>query len=190
MPTYPKILMIMTQTHKHPDNQTLPNNILLEKWADIGFHWQGEIAIDELPRLSEQTVDGGSLQALVDLAKQDGVLWLSYQVTGAVSVGCQRCLESLSIDLSGEYRLALLNDESEIGLIDGAEYVLIDELGESARRLLPIKDLLEDELMLALPLSPRHKDCDMLVKSVGDEIEEEVQENPFAALAALKGKLS
>ena len=176
--------MTMTQTHKHLNNQTLPNNILLEKWADIGFHWQGVIAIDELPRLSEQTVDGGSWQALV------GVLWLSYQVTGGVSVGCQRCLESLSIDLSGEYRLALLNDESEIGLIDGAEYVLIDELGESARRLLPIKDLLEDKLMLALPLSPRHKDCDMLVKSVGDEIEEEVQENPFAALAALKGKLS
>ncbi|OOS23838.1 hypothetical protein B0681_09340 [Moraxella porci DSM 25326] len=181
---------MMTQTHKHPDNQTLPNNILLEKWADIGFHWQGVIAIDELPRLSEQTVGGGSLHALVDLAKQDGVLWLLYQVTGGVSVGCQRCLEPLSIDLSGEYRLALLNDESEIGLIDGAEYVLIDELGESARRLLPIKDLLEDELMLALPLSPRHEDCDMLVESAGDKIEEEVQENPFAALAALKGKLS
>ncbi len=190
MLAYPKILMTMTHTHKHPDNQTLPNNILLEKWADIGFHWQGEIAIDELPRLNEQTVGGGALQVVFDLAKQDGVLWLDYQVTGSANVGCQRCLEPFAIDLSGEYRLALLSDESEIGLVDGAEYVLIDELGESARRLLPVKDLLEDELILALPLSPRHADCEMLVESVGDEIEEETQENPFAALAALKGKLS
>ncbi|USZ14169.1 YceD family protein [Moraxella sp. FZFQ2102] len=180
----------MTQTHKHPEHQTLPNNILLEKWADIGFHWQGEIAISEMPRLSEQTVGAGALSVVADLQKTDGVLWLNYTVTGAVDVGCQRCLEPMSFDLSGAYRLALLQSEDEIAKTDGEEFVLIDELGESARRLLPIKELLEDELMLALPLSPRHDDCDLLIESVGDEIEEEESENPFAALAALKGKFS
>ena len=107
MQAYPKILMNMTHTHKHPDNQTLPNNILLEKWADIGFHWQGEIAIDELPRLNEQTVGGGALQVVFDLAKQDGVLWLDYQVTGSANVGCQRCLERLRLiyqaNIAGRY---------------------------------------------------------------------------------------
>lgn len=190
MAYYSNILMTMTQIHKFPDDQRLPNNILLEKWADNGFHWQGKVAIDELARLNEHTMGAKPLQLAFDLAKKDGVLWLDYQVVGSTNVRCQRCLEPLEVDLSGEYRFALLTDESEIGLVDGAEYVLIDELGASARRLLPIKDLLEDELLLALPLSPRHADCEMLIDTVGDDIEEEVQENPFAALAALKGKLS
>ena len=34
---------------------------------------------------------------------------------------------------------------------------------------LPIKDLLEDELLLTLPLSPKHQDCDMPVQMLNEE---------------------
>ena len=41
---------------------------------------------------------------------------------------CQRCLESLGIDVSGEYRLAVLSSDGDIGRINDAEYILVDEL--------------------------------------------------------------
>ena len=81
-------------------------------------------------------------------------------------------------------------DETQIEQIEDAEYVLVQELGLSGgRKMLPIKELLEDELLLALPLSPRHEDCHMPIEMM-DETESEVEDNPFAALAALKGKLN
>ena len=48
---------MMTKTvNHHPKQQSLPANIMLDKWADIGFKWQGSLSSTELKRLSEQTV--------------------------------------------------------------------------------------------------------------------------------------
>ncbi len=183
----------MSQTKQTQDNE-LPANIMLDKWADIGFHWQGELAVAGFSRLAKQVLNAAdTLAVTAHLAKDDGILWLNYSVAGSVTVACQRCLSPLIIDVSGDYGMALLYSEDDIARIDDAEFVLISEvLGSENRRMLPIKDLLEDELLLTLPLSPRHDDCDMYVESVGDEIADatEEKENPFAALASLKGKLS
>lgn len=168
----------------------MPANILLDKWADIGFAWQGVVHSSELARLSESLSADSALEVSCRLEKVDGILWLSFEVAGALMLPCQRCLEALSIDVSGEYRTAILYRSADVSRIDDAEYLLVDELGEDTRKL-PIRELLEDELMLALPLSPRHDDCQMLADSVGELAEEdEVQDNPFAALAALKGNLA
>ncbi|UXZ05500.1 YceD family protein [Moraxella nasicaprae] len=175
----------------YPENSTMPANIMFEKWADIGFEWRGELSTDELSRLSAQLIQSSLLQVTCRLYRAEQVLWLQYQVDGEVQLACQRCLEPQADTVAGEYRLALLWSEDDVAKINGAEYVLVDEvLTGEGRRLLPIKDLLEDELILALPLSPRHDDCELYVDHVGEEIEEEVSDNPFAALAALKGRLS
>lgn len=176
----------------YPENRTMPANILFEKWADIGFEWQGSLSVNELARLAEQTIDDSTLQATCTLSQDDGILWLQYTVAGQIKIACQRCLEPLQCDIDDEYRLAVLTDESQLGKIADAEYVLLDEvLTGDGRRMLPIKDLLEDELILSLPLSPRHDDCELYVDSAGDEIiDEQESDNPFAALAALKGRLS
>lgn len=168
----------------------MPANIMLDKWADIGFTWSGSVPVSIFHRLSEQvSVDAvqEALQVQTTLQKSEGILWLAFEVMGQLVVPCQRCLDPMMVNVSGDYCLAILADETQIDAIQGAEYVLMDELDSG--RMLPIKDLLEDELLLALPLSPRHDECDMPIDMVDDE-EEEVQENPFAALAALKGKLN
>lgn len=179
----------MTHTEKH-----LPEHILLEKWADSGFAWQGHLHAKDFDRLVKNVdltcQDGdNTLQVAVNLAKENGILWLHYQVAGRLLTPCQRCLSPMPIDVSGEYRLAILASESDIDKIQGAEFVLVDEICPAERKTLPLKDLLEDELLLALPLAPRHEACEMLLDSVGDIVEEE-SENPFAVLASLKGKLS
>ncbi|WP_245953291.1 YceD family protein [Moraxella caviae] len=189
----------MTTTNKPQDSMTAsknqpasnqPANIVLEKWADIGFDWAGKVSVDELPRLAAQVSRDGVLDVSVSLAKKNGILWLNFAVAGVLKLPCQRCLEPMAVDVSGEYQLAILADEKDSALVDGAEFVLVDELNpHDGRKMLPLLDLLEDELLLALPLAPRHDDCEMLTDSVGDAPEEQ-PENPFAALAALKGRLN
>lgn len=186
-----RLMMIQAQNTA----KEMPANILLEKWADIGFEWAGDVTVASFERLAAnvQTEQDGNLDALqvqVKLHKESGVLWLDFVVQGELKTACQRCLELITIDVSGVYRLAVLFRAEQIEQIFDAEYVLVDEFGhQDARKMLPIKDLLEDELLLTLPLSPRHDDCDMPIEMV-DEDDEEPLDNPFAALAALKGKLN
>ncbi|MDO5652236.1 MAG: YceD family protein [Moraxella sp.] len=169
--------------------KAMPSNINLEKWEDVGFLWNGELLVKELPRLASLVADNdGALIVSAKLNKQAGILWLVFDVQGALILTCQRCLDRMELDVSGEYRLAILHSDDEINRIDGAEYVLLDELGEDTRKMLPLKDLLEDELILLLPASPRHEDCQSLLGEMTEVAEE--QNNPFAVLADLKGKLS
>lgn len=170
--------------------KTLPNNIILEKWADTGFFWQGELDTNELVRLC-QNLDNqpqAPLMVSVTLEKQAGLLKLAYQVTGELQGVCQRCLSPLTLDVSGDYGMFILDNSEQMSQMpdEDSEFVLLDEVCPmEGRKLLPIKDLLEDELLLSLPLSLHHEDCEMLIQN--EEIESEPKENPFAILAQLKG---
>mgnify|MGYP003353005379 CR=1 FL=1 len=62
----------------------------------------------------------------------------------------------------------------------------------SLERSIDLRELVEDELLLALPLVPRHAECPEPLPLPDDEAPADVPEQPrpFAALAALKGKTS
>lgn len=175
----------------------LPRHIILDKWSDIGFAWQGVVPVSALPRLAEQiSIDAHQnheMMVAMRLTRQDKLLWLYYDIKAVLPVPCQRCLSIMSVDVSGEYRMAILENENKISYLEAidetADYVLLDEICPiDERKMLPVTDLLEDELLLAIPLSPRHDDCNMLTDSVG-EVVDEPKENPFAVLGQLKGKL-
>ena len=55
-------------------------------------------------------------------------------------------------------------------------------------RSFDVIELLEDELLLALPLVPRHEACPQPLPMVAEPVEEPAEEraNPFAALEALR----
>lgn len=173
----------------------LPAGILLEKWADVGFFWSGHVPVISFERLAghlafnEQIQQAKNLDLKVTLQKKDDILWLSYEVVGGLIVSCQRCLEPTTIDVTGDYHLAILFNESQINQVQDADYLLVDELNPlEVRKTLPIKDLLEDELLLILPLSARHESCGMPIEMVADK--DEVADNPFLVLATLKGQLN
>lgn len=172
----------------------LPEHIVLDKWADNGFEWNGEIVPSTFERLAtilttehEQPL----LKVNANLYRHNNVLHLGFELIGDVWLTCQRCLQPIAIDLTDDYDIALLEEDSQARLIDDEQdYLLLDEviIEESPERLLPFKKLIEDEILLKTPMAPKHDDCEMVVEQVGD-IPEEEDENPFAALAALKGKL-
>lgn len=176
----------------HEQSATFPTQILFEKWADIGFFWQGELPLSALPRLSEhldmtaQEKNCPALSVQVRLEKKD-VVWLSFELEGTLWLSCHRCLGEMGQDIAGRYEMAVITHESQLVYAEEADYAWLSELGDG--RMLPVRDVLEDELILALPLSNTHDDCDMLVESAG-ELVETPKENPFAALAALKDSLA
>lgn len=173
----------------------MPEHISLDKWSDIDFEWKGAVAPTSFERLATQLAteqQQPELQLEANLYRRNNVLHLAFTVTGEVWLSCQRCLQPIAIDLTDDYDIALLDDDSQASLVnDEQDYLILNEImgDKTPERLLPFKKIVEDELLLKAPMAPKHDDCDMVIEQVGD-IPEEENENPFAALAALKGKLS
>ena len=180
---------------KAPVSTSMPEHISLEKWADTGFEWSGEVDPNSFERLATTLSaehDQSNTQLNAELYRRNNVLHLAFTLTGDVWLTCQRCLQPVAVDLSDDYNIALLENDSQVRLIDEEQdYLLLDEIvtEQSPERLLPFKKLVEDEILLKIPMAPKHDDCEMSVEQFGEIPEEEENENPFAALASLKGKL-
>lgn len=176
----------------------LPELVNLEKWEDAGYVWSGTITPRIMQRLVSvvpEAYQDTPIELKCELTKQGQLLTLIMEFSGDVWVNCQRCLQPLAIDVGHQAQLVLLQREEQESLVDDSDdYLLLEELLEEqpenkkGDRMLPLKKLVEDELLLDIPLSAKHDDCEMAVEQVGEIIEEE-NENPFAALEALKGKL-
>ena len=127
---------------------------------------KGEIAVASLTRLAKMLgSDEGAVQvrfAFDQRQQQDITVDIDYEAT--LEVVCQRCLEPFTITLAQRASLAIIEPGgSEDYAPDGYEPLLLDEA-----RLQPLA-LLEDELIMALPLVPRHadeKDCGPLAERV------------------------
>ena len=185
------------QTEQIPASMStsMLEHISLNKWEDSGFEWAGEVIPNSFERLAtilatEHAQSNILLKA--NLYRRNDVLHLAFTLTGEVWLTCQRCLQPIVIDLTDDYDIALLDNESQIRLVnEEQDYLLLDEIitEQSPERLLPLKKLVEDEILLKTPMAPKHDDCEMTVEQFGEIPEEEESENPFAALASLKGKL-
>ena len=190
-----KSLALQASKLQVPASNIMPDTISLNKWEDTGFEWAGEIVPNAFERLvSMLNTEHEQANILLDakLYRLNNVLHLAFTLTGEVWLTCQRCLQPIAVDLGDEYDIALLDNESQIRLIrEEQDYLLLEEIvtEQSPERLLPFKKLIEDEILLKTPMAPKHDDCEMSVEQFGEIPEEEETENPFAALASLKGKL-
>ncbi|MGA6102955.1 YceD family protein [Psychrobacter pocilloporae] len=180
---------------KAPISTSMPEHISLDKWADTGFEWSGEVDPNSFERLATTLSaehDQSNTQLNAELYRRNNVLHLAFALKGDIWLTCQRCLQPIAVDLSDDYNIALLENDSQVRLIDEEQdYLLLDEIvtEQSPERLLPFKKLVEDEILLKTPMAPKHDDCEMSVEQFGEIPEEEENENPYAALASLKGKL-
>ncbi len=110
--------------------------------------------------------------------------WLQLTLDTDVKLTCQRCLGPVETSLKVERWFQFVGDEEQAALLDAdsEEDVLV------STRSLDLHQLAEDELLLALPLVPRHEVCPQPLQPATSHDSPEVDPlpNPFAALAALK----
>jgi len=98
---------------------------------------------------------------------------LAVTVAGSVAMTCQRCLEPVSVPVNIAVELELRESQREIELAD-------DDVDRAlASKTMDVVALVEDEVLLDLPMSPRHETCE--AAAVGDSAV--ARTNPFAALA-------
>jgi uncharacterized protein len=182
---------------------SLPEHIRPANLARGNRLLTGECRLDDMQRLQSGLVGGLSMtqrsRATLSLEFESGSDGIAYAkgTLGAVLASiCQRCLEPMEWVLNVELRLAFVdapgvnvasvavsgNDVSgndvPVG-IDSIE-VVNDELNLWA--------LVEDELILALPITPLHEEnvCQPDENVPDQQPELETRSNPFAALSALK----
>lgn len=151
---------------------------------NAGVH-HGKIAVAELERLQDYLSDNrGELEYTVRGALDgNGKPVFRIAIRGVINLRCQRCLGGLAHALEVKSNLLLAENESELARFDQDESV--DAV--LATPEMDVLALIEDELILSLPISPRHADtlqgeCST-VKLVGGDTG---KEHAFAALAALK----
>ena len=111
--------------------------------------------------------------------------WLQLSTRLEVTLQCQRCLQPMTGLLHIERRFRFAADEAEALRLD--EETDDDVLVMS--REFDLHELVEDELILALPIVPRHDACPeplQVTDSSAAAGAEDVRPNPFAVLARLK----
>ncbi len=154
------------------------------------------ILINNLETAKNQENYSGSIyvaccERLIDVIRKDCEgAHISYELTGVATrfhlpslhltihaslpVICQRCLDAMQLDLSLTYDYVLC--ESEPAPFEGGDNVDWLEIS----REMNLNELVEDELIMAIPLAPTHShDCKLLKQESGEK------HNPFAALKNL-----
>lgn len=172
-----------------------PDRLDVKAFAQARGHLAGHDSLLKYKRLAEMAhklhpdlyVDwsaDGELRERLGSAVQ---VWLHLQAHASFPTVCQRCMQPMDVPLRVDRQFRFVPDEATAEAHDGEseEDLLV------LSREFSLRGLIEDELLMELPLVPRHAHCPVPVRmSAGEEdLEEEVAapvNNPFAALAGLQ----
>jgi uncharacterized protein len=109
--------------------------------------------------------------------------FLELRIDGELRLQCQRCLEPFGYPVAVRSTLLLIpRGEQADELFDDPDAP--DAIEASAE--LDVAELIEDELLLSLPVSPRHPEGACTGRTRGDEQSADAP-SPFAQLATLRG---
>ncbi|MCI0749495.1 MAG: YceD family protein [Nevskiales bacterium] len=120
-------------------------------------HYAGPVPLAQLSRLSALLADtAGSLTADLQLEKDEqGRAWLRGAICGVLMLNCQRGLHPYAWSCEARLALCLVGSEAEEARVlrECEPYWVRDDV-------LPVRELIEDEVLLTLPMAPRCDDED------------------------------
>ena len=153
------------------------------EFATAGATQEGKLPLSGFPRLRDQFVsDAGDVTyALKGVRDARGRPSLQLKVRGSLQLRCQRCLGALAHDVDARQVLVLAGSQEEI---DAEAAGVEDPDRVVAAKEMSVRDLVEDELILALPYAPRHEDCEAEHEGT-DARGERAMSSPFAGLRGM-----
>ena len=147
-------------------------------------HREGVTPVAEMSRLNKDCADTtGQVAWAVDGAtSRQGYPQLTLSVCGTVQLQCQRCMAPFAFEMDSETVLMLGKDDADA---DDIEEAIDDESIDVivGSRTCDIRDLIEDEALLALPQVPKHEVCPDTRQL---DALKAVKPSPFAGLKDLK----
>jgi uncharacterized protein len=171
----------------------IPITLDVKKAAQHETCYEGIFVLKQLKRLIVNlTADQGNVDVKVQTGKDErGLTFLKGSARVSVSAICQRCSENMCFDLKCDFAYSPVKrgyeEDEENQLPDYYDPLDVNEFGEVS-----LRDLIEDELLLSLPLIVKHslQDCSAADREMTwgkiEEVVEEEKPNPFAVLKQLK----
>jgi len=171
-----------------------PSHLDVKTFAQAEGELDGASPLPLWSRLMLEQVAGGEAASAVrwhlqgrsvSVSGAADEVWLDLEAEVNLPMQCQRCLKPVLTPVLAERSFRFVADEATAAALD-------DEAEEDILVLSREFDalaLVEDELIMALPLVPRHDVCpEVVTMAVSDpEVEtEQARPHPFAALASLK----
>jgi len=172
-----------TRPMSPPWSKPLDIDRLADGEADIDF----AVPLAELTRLRSQLASvEGLVRGRVHFTREAGFVVADLTMSGAATLACQRCLRPMTEPVDSSVRVALIATEADASRVpEHLEPVL------AAGGRITVGELVEEELLLALPIVPLHgeaSDCvvpvDAPVVTTGAAPEQTTQK-PFAQLDQL-----
>jgi uncharacterized protein len=148
----------------------------------------GSMPIAAMPRLCEALASNeGEARFELDFGRDKfDTAYLDVRAQAPLALVCQRTLEPFVLPVAVDTRLGLIRrEQEEAALPPGCEPLLVAGDGK-----LNLADVIEDEMLLALPLIPVNPDSappdETTGSGQGDAPAAERTDNPFAVLRELK----
>ena len=165
----------------------LPETTNFVRQVELNRKIEGNYPLVKFGRLSESLVSNeGDVTVKIEFGRCVGFACLKAKVSAKLLVKCQRCLKPMEAEVAGDFKFALVKSEEEFELLpEELEPYLLEGEKQS------IIDLIEDELLLSLPMVTAHENaCSDFMTSQEKVIKATKEaEHPFAALKALKDDL-
>ena len=174
-----------------------PDQLDVRAFAQNGAQLAGDVLLSKLQRLAQDlyrldaefaskavhwTARGESVAVAGGVAQS----WLRLQIHGSAPLQCQRCLQGMNHPIELERSFRFVKDEAQANAQDDdcEEDLLV------ASKQFQLLELIEDELIMALPFAPTHEVCPVAVKleASSEDFEAALAQKPkaFAALGELK----
>lgn len=171
-----------------------PQSLPLLAWIEKGGAFEAKLDAERLgetmPRLFSLSLHPPRealrwrANGLSDLDRAERRHWLRLEASAQLIVTCQRCMHPLSLDLKVKRRFLVAPNEA---LADKLEDSAQDDYDVIAHdKQFDLLALIEDELLLALPIVPKHSQCEPPVLAQTEAAHESTRQRPFAVLSALK----
>ncbi len=189
----------------------LPEKLDVKAFIEAEAQLAGETPVTGLPRLASAASPEADPAGMPPVRWQatgrpvpqrvgEPELWLDLQAHAELDMECQRCLHPVREHMSVSRSLRFARDEAEAARLDADS----DDDVLAVSRQFHLLELVEDELIMAQPIVPRHDECPSdIVNLMQDDSETpvpggvsaeapqgepapEAKPHPFAALAALK----
>ncbi len=169
----------------------IPSQIEPDKWADRAAIVEAELPLKQFSRLLDGAHGDAGVVTVNLRFSRDARRFPRMQgkVSTQVALTCQRCLDPVEVPVTADVDVYLLAREQDCDRLNEDEDFVVYGEGRCF-----VHEVLEDELILSLPLVPRHDVCaphimQALAEQPATEVVKEKRENPFDVLADLKKQL-
>jgi uncharacterized protein len=172
--------------HTRPMSEAPSQRLDVERLAEARAEIQFAISLAEFPRLRPYLASTESTaRGRVRFERDRGLSTAEVELDGTVDLVCQRCLQTMQQVVSSRAQVALISSEGEADRVP-QEY----EPVLAAEGRITLHELVEEELLLSLPIVPLHQEGTTCADEAESESDAEASkagetQRPFEQLGEL-----